>query len=97
MNIVYRHNKPTTSFAFAERYNDLQGIKPHHVRTYCGCKCIEISESGCGTMQLCDIHVVRTHLGYGAVLTPQIKVLIPQTTVEGIKHRIKCWIKEIRK
>ena len=97
MNIVYRHNKPTTSFEFAERYNDLRGIKPHHVRTYCGCKCIEMSESGWGTMQLCDIHAVRTHLGVGALLTPQVKVIIPQTTISGIMVRIKCWIKEIRK
>ena len=97
MKIIYRNNKPTTIFAFAERHNDLQGIKPYHVRTYCGCKCIEISEHGYGTMQLCDIHVVRTHLGIGAVLTPQIKVTIPQTTKEGIKARIKRLIKEIRK
>ncbi len=97
MNIVYRHNKPTTSFAFAERYNDLRGIKPHHVRTYCGCKCLEMSESGYGTMQLCNIHAERIHLGVGALLTPQVKVIIPQTTIMGIMVRIKHLITEIRK
>jgi len=93
LKIEYRRGKPTTIFKFENDSENLHGIKSHHVRTYCGCKCVEMSESGWGTMQLCEIHAERTHLGYGAVIVPQLKVTIPQTVLEGIKCRIRGLLK----
>ena len=80
-------------FSFVKNNNDLSGIKKHHVKTYCGCKCIKIDKHGYGRFELCKIHVERNHLGYGAVIVPEVKVDIPLDMWTGIKLRIGNWFK----
>lgn len=89
MKIKYRHGKATIIFALRESgLYDIRRIKSHHIETYCGCKCIEISKSGFGTMQLCSLHEERaSFLGVGATLTPEMRVNIPLTFSEQVKSR----------
>jgi len=102
MKIKYRNNRPTITFAFAELpYYNIDNIKPHHVRTYCDCKCVEISSSGYGTMELCGMHEIKVRcLKPGTHFIPKMVVDTP-LTIKGelelfFTYYLRCLQKAIR-
>jgi len=67
--------------------DDIRGLKPKWITTYCGCVCVEVNPKG-GKFELCKLHEEKFEQP-GEVRIPKVQCDIPVTWWESLKMMVR--------